>query len=102
MAQEYPPIDISRSTPSLAELVEEVERTRHSRVIRREDAPVALITPIQIRPGDPRAKERFFQVVDRLQERNRDVDPDEVYRDITEAAEEVRQEEYDKRRRPTS
>lgn len=94
MAQEYSAIDISRDTPSLAELVEEVERTRQPRPIKRADTVVAVITPVQ--PENQAAKERFSQVVDRIQERNRDVDPDGVYRDVTEAAEEVRQEEYAK------
>lgn len=39
-------------------------------------------------------KDRFFEIVDQIQERNKDKDPDEVYRDVTDAVEEVRQKLY--------
>lgn len=93
MAQEHISIDLN-SAPRFDEVVDEVQRTRQTRVIRRADAAVAVITPVQIRSGDPAAKERFFQVVDHIHEQNKDVDPDEVMRDVTEAVEEVRKERY--------
>lgn len=69
-------------------------------VVERQGKPVAVVISLeeyeQYRRYKELAKERFFQVVDRIQERNADKDPDEVYRDVTVAVEEVRQEAYDK------
>jgi hypothetical protein len=44
------------------------------------------------------AWQRFWAAVDRIQERNADKDPDEVYRDVTEVVEEVRRERYERER----
>ena len=97
MAQEYSSIDLN-SAPRFDEVVDEVQRTRRTRIIKRADAPVAIITPVQIRPGDPAAKERFFQIVDEIQAQNRDRDPDEIEADIAAAVEDVRQERHGPRK----
>lgn len=49
-----------------------------------------------------RAKERLFETVRAIQRDNKDANPDEVLRDVTEAVEAVRQEEYEREtaRRP--
>jgi ElaB/YqjD/DUF883 family membrane-anchored ribosome-binding protein len=44
-------------------------------------------------------RERFWQAVERIRERNADKDPDEVLRKVTEVVEEVRQEQYERARR---
>jgi ElaB/YqjD/DUF883 family membrane-anchored ribosome-binding protein len=44
-------------------------------------------------------RDRFWQAVERIRERNADKDPDEVLREVTEAVEEVRQEQYERTRR---
>ena len=89
MAQEYSSIELNNA-PRFDEVVGEVQRTHRTRIIKRADAPVAIITPVQIRPGDPAAKERFFQIVDEIQEQNKDKDPDEIEADIAAAVKEVR------------
>ncbi len=48
MSQELAPIDISQtSVPSLADLAEEVRRTKRPRVLRRADQDVAIISPVR-------------------------------------------------------
>jgi hypothetical protein len=49
-----------------------------------------------------RGKEQFFETVRAIQQDNKDADPNEVLRDVTEAVEAVRQEEYEREttRRP--
>lgn len=91
MAQESSAIDLSNA-PQFDEVVDEVQRTRRTRVISRADAPVAIITPVQLRPGDPSAKQRLFQIIDEIHERTKDMDPDEIEADIAAAIAEVRQE----------
>ncbi len=94
MAHDAAPIDINTNTLSLADLVEEVERTRQPRAIRRVDAVVAIITPVRVRPGDPAAKEGFFQSLDRIDAQNSTDDPDDIEADIAAAVKEVRQERH--------
>jgi len=94
MAHDVAPIDINTNTPSLADLVEEVERTRQPRAIRRADAVIAIITPVRVRPGDPAAKERFFQTLDRIDAQNSTDDPHDIEADIAVAVKEVRQERH--------
>lgn len=70
--------------------------------IRIDGAPVSIedkgrVIAVLISPEDyeayrEMAKESFFRTVDRIQERNKDADPDEVLADVTEAVEAVRQE----------
>jgi hypothetical protein len=49
-------------------------------------------------PSEPRweaARERFWEIVEQIRARNAVTDPDEVYREVTEVVEEVRQEMYE-------
>ena len=67
-------------------------------VIEKKGRPVAvLISPEQWDRYQQQLKERFFETVDRVQDRNADADPQEVERDVTEAVEEVRRERYAQR-----
>ena len=71
-------------------------------IVERRGRPLAvLISPEQWEHYQQAVKERFFEAVDRLQERNRDQDPDEVERDITQVVEEVRRERYEQRQHET-
>jgi hypothetical protein len=40
--------------------------------------------------------DRFWEVVERIGERNKDWDPDEVMAEVTAVVEEVRQEQYER------
>ena len=72
-------------------------------IVERKGRPVAvLISPEQWQQYQDEVRNRFFEAVDQLQERNRDADPDEVERDVTEAVEEVRRERYEQRQHDTS
>jgi hypothetical protein len=48
MAREYPVVDLNKgNVPDIAELAEEVYRTRQPRVIRRADEDLAVIAPVR-------------------------------------------------------
>lgn len=65
-------------------------------IVERGGWPVAVvISPQQWEDYQQCVKDRFFAAVDRLQERNRDKDPEEVERVVTEAVEEVRRERFE-------
>lgn len=65
--------------------VEEVFVTRDGRVVSKEEREAIFA--------------RFWQALERIWARNADKDPDEVLRDVTEAVEEVRQEQYEQKLR---
>ncbi len=66
-------------------------------IVERKGKPVAvLISPEQWERYQQQTKDRLFEAIDRLQEQNRDADPEEVERDVTEAVEEVRRERYER------
>ena len=44
---------------------------------------------------DQKTRDELRAIIERIGERNRDKDPDEVYREVTEIVEEVRQERYE-------
>ena len=60
-------------------------------------SPEADAGPSQPRREDVR--ERFWEIIGEIRARNADTDPDEVYREVTEVVEEVRQERYERSRR---
>lgn len=67
-------------------------------IVEKQGKPVAVVvSPADFARYQALAKERFFDVVDQIQERNEDKDPDEVYRDVTDAVEEARRELYGRR-----
>ena len=46
MARELQPVDLS-TTPELAELADEVQRTQQPRVLRRDNQDVAVLMPVR-------------------------------------------------------
>lgn len=72
-------------------------------VIERQGKPMAVvINAEQYERFQEHQKQELFKTIRAIQERNNAADPDEVYRDVTAAVEEVRQEMYDERARATS
>jgi prevent-host-death family protein len=71
-----------------------IAQTKETIIVEEAGEPIAVI----VSPEDYReqAWRRYWAAVDRIQERNADKDPDEVYRDVTEVVEEVRQERYER------
>src|SRR4051812_13569504 len=84
---------------NFAELLGSVHYTREPVIVERKGKPYAvLISPEQWEQMRQAQIERGWAAVDAIQERHRDVDPDEVYRDVTTVVEQVRQERYDSER----
>jgi prevent-host-death family protein len=83
---------------NFADLLGLVYYTKEPVIVEKKGKPVAVVVnPADFEEYKQLAKERFFQTVREIQERNSDEDPDEVLRDVTEAVEEVRQERYERR-----
>lgn len=66
-------------------------------IVERKGKPVAvLISPEQWERYQQQTRERLFEAVDQIQERNRDSDPAEVEREVTAVVEEVRRTRYER------
>ena len=74
----------------LDEILDEVRERGNPYVIERDGKPVAAVVPVEQLERAERARKEFFEIVDRIHERNKDVDPEEIERDIEAALEEVR------------
>jgi PHD/YefM family antitoxin component YafN of YafNO toxin-antitoxin module len=94
-------VAINETKERLYEIIENIARQREPVAIASEGETLAVLL-------DPRDYERMVRVydealarawetVEQIRARNTDLDPDEIYRIVTEVVEEVRQERYDRR-----
>lgn len=68
-------------------------------IVEKQGRPFAVvINPEQYKRFRQLAKERFFEIVDEIQAKNKNADPKKVLKDVTKIVEEVRQELYEKGR----
>ena len=66
-------------------------------IVEKKGRPFAVvISPEDFERFQEFAREQFFETVREIQQANKDADPQEVLRDVTEAVEVVRQEEYER------
>ncbi len=87
---------------NFSELLGLVYYTQEPVVVEKKGKPVAvMISPREFERIQQEREERRqagWEAVRRVQEANRDTDPDEVYRDVTAVVDEVRQERYARER----
>ena len=71
-------------------------------VAEKQGKPGAVVTTPGVDEQSERQREqqieRFWRAVERIGERNKDKDPDEVLAEVTEVVEEVRRERYERKR----
>ncbi len=83
---------------NFSDLLGRVYYTQEPVIVERKGKPVAVvISPAQWERFE-RQRQRAWETIDRLRERNADQDPDAVYRDVTVVVEEVRRERYERER----
>jgi hypothetical protein len=89
MAHEYPVIDLNNSNvPDLADVAEEVHRTRQPRVIRRADEELAVIAPVRKKAARSPFKKKSQADIDAFLSAAgswKDVDIDKLKADIAES-----------------
>jgi prevent-host-death family protein len=93
-------ISIEDLRANLVDLACDVRETREPIVIEQQGRPQAvLISPDQYARFEEFVEARFRAAVDELRRRNADLDPDEVYADVTAIVEQVRRERDERERR---
>lgn len=66
-------------------------------IVEKKGRPFAVvISPEQYERFKRVAKERFFEIVDEIQAKNKNANPKKVLKDVTKVVEEVRQDLYEK------
>ena len=74
----------------LGELLEGVHYRGDEVVIERAGKPMAVVVPMERYEAMERRRERFWELIERAQERNRDVSPEVIEREVDEVVREVR------------
>ena len=75
-----------------------VKKTKRPVVVMTNNAPQAAIISLEMldKYNELQREQAAFTMIDAIRKKNRDKNPDEVYKEITEITEQVRQELYDK------
>jgi prevent-host-death family protein len=80
---------------NFADVLGQVYYTKEPVIVEKKGKPVAVvISPDDYERYRQSEKERLFQIVHEIQERNRDKDPQEIEADIAATVEEVRSLEH--------
>jgi prevent-host-death family protein len=74
----------------LDEILEQVRERGDRYVIERDGKPVAAVVPFEQFERVEKARERFSALVEKIHERNKDVDPEVVEREVEAAIRETR------------
>jgi prevent-host-death family protein len=82
----------------VGEVVDSVRLRGDRYIIERRGKPVAAIVPLSVNEADERRRKRFFDMVDAIRQRTRDVPPEVIDQAIEESIAEVRAERARKRK----
>jgi prevent-host-death family protein len=89
-------MSVREARAKFSELLGSVHFTNSPVIIERNGKPYAVVISPK---AFERLKEHDWEVIDRIHERNKDLDPDEVYAEVTAVVEEVRRERRAQRER---
>ena len=83
-------LGLTEARQNFSELVEGVQYRGDTYIINRHGRPAAAVVPLNVYENWKRQRTQFFDSVQKIQDANRDIDPDEVMRDIIEAQQAIR------------
>jgi prevent-host-death family protein len=83
-------IGVTEAREKLSEIVEKVQFQGDTFVISRHGKPAAAVVPMKVYEIWKRQREEFFDTVRKIQESNRDADPNQVFNDVLEAQKKTR------------
>lgn len=86
---------------NFSELLGSVYYTKNPVIVERKGKPFAVVISPEQYESLTKQQEKAWAVVEEIQARNRDKDPDEVLADVTKVVEEIRQQRYDKPQKKT-
>lgn len=83
-------LGITEARQEFSNVVERVQYQGHSYIISRHGKPAAALVPVEVYDGWKRQRKELFDAIRRIQEANRDADPDEVMQEVLQAQQAVR------------
>ena len=93
-------IDLTKETKDLKVILEEVRQSGEECILKEGDKPVAALLPfVQYRDWKlkkEQARKNLSELLDRIWERNKDVDPKEVEELVNEAVQAIRKEDRER------
>lgn len=90
-------ITAKEARDNFADLLGMVYYGKESVIVEKQGRPFAVVVnPEQYEKFKQIAKERFFEIVDGVQAKNKNASPKKVLKDVTGVVEEVRQDLYEK------
>lgn len=91
-------ITAKEARDNFADLLGMVYYGKESVIVEKQGRPFAVVVnPDQYERFKQIAKERFFEIVDKVQAKNKNVSPKKVLKNVTRVVEEVRQNLYENR-----
>ena len=94
-------LTVTEAASRLPSLLDEVRRTKEAVVIVGDSGDEAVLVGAGEYRQIERMKERAWDLVKEIRERNADFDSEEIYRDVTRVVDEVRQEEREQQEAQT-
>ncbi|HJW91755.1 MAG TPA: type II toxin-antitoxin system Phd/YefM family antitoxin [Anaerolineales bacterium] len=85
-------LGVTEAREKLSELVDQVQHKGETFIIRRHGKPAAAVVPIKVLENWQRQREDLIAAVRKIQQENKDADPDEVMQDVLEAQQVIRSE----------
>jgi prevent-host-death family protein len=79
----------------LGEILESVYYRGDEVVIERAGKPMAVVIPAARYESMERSRDRLFELIEKAQERNKDVPYEVIQREVEQAIREVREQRYD-------
>ena len=83
-------LGITKAREKFSNMVEQVQYRGDSYIISRHGKPAAAVVPIEVYESWKRQRQVLFDTIRRIQEANKDADPDEVMQDVLQAQQAVR------------
>jgi prevent-host-death family protein len=92
-------VNVTQTRDNLAEILGRVRFGQETITVEKKGKPFAvIISPEQYEAYQEAAKERLFMVIDEIQASNANVSGKDVFENVTEEVEKVRQQMYEKGR----
>jgi prevent-host-death family protein len=83
-------LGVTEAREKLRELVDQVQHRGEAFIINRHGKPAAAVVPVKVYENWKRQQEDLLEAIRRIQEANKDADPEEVMRDVLEAQKAIR------------
>jgi prevent-host-death family protein len=83
-------LGITKAREKLAEIVDQVQYQGDTFIINRHGKAAAAVVPVEVYENWKQQRRMFFDAIRKLQDANREVDPEEVWEDVLKAQQAVR------------